>query len=96
MGLSGEADSSQLEFGSSLNNHNLVTLEEMHSHLRDGSSTNDQLNSGVGDGLNLLLHSVFFGGSVILQLRSLFDKDGTLRVGLGNFETLNHKSAQEA
>lgn len=84
--LGSKANSAQLKFRCGFDDHDLVTFEKMHGHLRDTTTTHNQFNSSVRDGFNLLFHSVLFGLVVRFQFFGFLDEHGTLGVGLSNFE----------
>mmetsp|Transcript_23996 Transcript_23996/g.44088 ORF Transcript_23996/g.44088 Transcript_23996/m.44088 type:complete len:205 (+) Transcript_23996:407-1021(+) len=72
------ANPPKLKLGSDLQGEDSIFVEVMQSDLRDRSATNDNVNAGIFDALDELLHSAFLALREVEELFGILEQDGTL------------------
>ena len=82
----GRAETAQLEFGSDFEAHHAVPFDEVHGHLGDGASGNDDVGASVGDGFDDFFHFVLFQHVVALDIVGVFHEDSAFGFGAACFK----------
>ena len=77
----GNTQPAQLPLATDLQAQHAIPLDEVQRHLRHGPPRDADLDAGVGDALDDLLHLPLLGPVVVLQVVGVLHEDGALRLG---------------
>lgn len=80
------ADSSKFELRGESDGHEFVSLEEMKNDLRNSTTDNNNLATGISNTFNEFMSVVFFTLVIVKKFLSVFNKNGALSIGSLGFK----------